>query len=646
MRRGSSTAIRHRALCGPVAVHSRPARSAAPAPRPRPVQRPPGRAWWMHAPGVAWQDPPPQSRTRRALHALGRVLRALVFAAIGLAAVAAEPALGFEITATSPLRLGRGVSPSIAEITVTFDAPVALPPASAFRVAGSMSGLHGGVVETAGNTLRLRNWSRAFLAGETVTVNLRSDVHGTAGGALSGGRTWTFTIASRANLPDWSAVSTYGTASIPYYIHGGDLDNDGTPDLAVPNEGTHDVSVFRNTLGAGVFSAHAEYGVNFRPSSVFGEDFDNDGDQDLATADINGNTMSVLTNNGHGVFPLVQSYAAGSETRQVSGGDFDGDNDIDLCTTSRGTNQVFLFTNGGASTFTSAALNTVARGPFAIRCADLNGDWHLDIAVGCQTADSLTVLLNDGAGGFVRSGTYLVGDGPWDLHANDLDGDGDCDLVCVCSFANRLVVLRNDGAGKFPVRVPLATGVFPLAAFTADLDGDGDFDALSSNYNSGSVSLFRNDGAGNFTPWTTLFTLVAGSYTWASDLDGDRDLDLSVVDEESDLLFVFLNGGTAADAGIPGPGRTGEIRLRAAPNPMMAGGTTRIALIGATPSAAARARVFDLAGRAVRTLVAGGSLDWVWDGSNAAGRPVAAGRYYVVVRSGNRQMVAPVHVVR
>ena len=577
--------------------------------------------------------------------------RGLAAIAGALVALAAGPAPAFDIVSTAPARLERAVASTLQQITVNFDAPAVLPPAAAFRVAGSMSGLHGGGLEVAGATLRLRNLTRAFQPGEVVTVNLRSDVHGTGGGALTGGRTWTFTIASRACTPDWSTSTSYDTASIPYYIHGGDLDNDGTPDLAVPNEGTHDVSVFRNRFGDGSFFAHAEYGVNFRPSSVFGEDFDNDGDQDLATADINGNTMSVLNNNGHAEFSLLQSYAAGAETRQVSGGDFDGDNDIDLCTTSRGTNQVFLFTNGGLSTFTSLAINGVARGPFAIRCADFNGDYHLDIAVGCQSVDSLMVLLNDGTGAFVRSGTYFVGDGPWDLHANDLDGDGDCDLVCACAFASRLVVLRNDGAGKFPLRTPLVTGSFPLAGFTADLDGDGDLDAIASNYNSASVSLFRNDGAGNFTAWGTLATVSAGSYTWAHDLDGDGDLDLSVVDELSDLLFVYLNGGTVVDTGggAPQPGSaiaTG-LRLRTAPNPLPAGGATRIALEGAGRGTVARAQVFDVAGRAVRTLRTGASgVEWWWDGADAAGRPVAAGRYFIEVRAGARRLVGALQVVR
>src|SRR5262249_16799683 len=185
--------------------------------------------------------------------------------------------------------------------------------------------------------------------------------------------------------------------------------------------------------------------------------------------------------------------------------------------------------------------------------------------------------------------------------ANDLDGDGDCDLVCACAFANRLVVLQNDGSGKFPTRTPLAAGSFPLAAFTADLDGDGDLDAICSNYSSASVSPFRNDGAGNFTAWATLPTLVAASYPWAHDLDGDGDLDLSVVDEESDQLFVFLNGGTVVDTAPPIA--AGVPRLVAAPNPVRAGHALRLA--------------FEFGGANARVAIAPGAIATLF---NVAGR--------------------------
>jgi flagellar hook assembly protein FlgD len=51
------------------------------------------------------------------------------------------------------------------------------------------------------------------------------------------------------------------------------------------------------------------------------------------------------------------------------------------------------------------------------------------------------------------------------------------------------------------------------------------------------------------------------------------------------------------------------------------------------PEGVVRARVLDVAGRLVRTLldrsVSAGRTDLPWDGRDQAGRPVAAGVYYV-----------------
>jgi FG-GAP-like repeat/FlgD Ig-like domain len=565
--------------------------------------------------------------------------------------VFASPACGFEVVSTTPSHYALGVSNVLSTIQVQFDAPVALPSAGAVRVAGSMSGLHTANLSVNGSMLHVSNLAGSFLPGELVHVNLRSDVHAVAGGGLSGGRYFAFTIASTRITPDWSDVTVYPTASVPYFIHGGDLDGDNRPDLAVPNEGTHDVSVFLNLAGDGTFNSHFEYGVGQRPSSIFGEDLDNDGDQDLVTADINSSTLSVLRNNGSGIFTAAGTYAAGITTRQVHGGDFDGDNDVDVCATSRGTDEIYVFLNNGHAGFSSFSI-PVAGGPFAIRTGDFDGDMLLDIAVACQDADSLEVLLNQGGALFVSAGRWAIGNGPWCLNGNDYDGDGDFDLVSVATFANRIALLRNDGAGGFASRTLWATGVWPLGVFAADLDGDGDIDATSANYSSATVGIYLNDGTGNLVPSGTLPTTLSASYAWAHDLDGDGDLDISIVDEESNQLFVYRNGGTAVDVD-GGNGLAGALvpSLSIAPNPMRAGGRVRLALAwnragdGATPALA----VYDVAGRLVRRLDPGRDsstlLEFTWDGRDARGREVASGRYWALTHVDGRRISVPVQIV-
>ncbi len=561
-------------------------------------------------------------------------------------------ASAFQITFVDPPRLALQAWPDLTTITVRFSAPVQMPVTPAqVRVAGGMSGLHAGTINVMDNQITWTNTGDPFLRGEMVSVSLHRNIRSTGNVFLIGGRNWMFTIASGPGTMAWSPRWEFGAASVPYFIYGGDIDEDNRPDVAAPNEITDDVSIFINGAGPDRFQNRVDYPVGNKPSCIFGDDFDNDGDQDLATAEHNSGTVTVLLNNGDGTFGAPTSYPSGWDCRQVHGGDFDGDNDIDLAATGFLSGEVHLFYNNGAGTFAPGVLYTdVPPGPFAIRCADLNNDWKIDIAVACQQADSLTVLTNNGLGGFFTSGTYRVASLPWCLNGNDMDGDGDFDLVSVASFADRVVVLKNDGAGGFPVRNLYPTGSFPLGVYVADLDGDGDIDVSSSNYSGGTVGVYRNNGTGALTLQATLPCDISGSYSWAHDLDGDGDLDLSVVDEEADFLFVWYNGSIASDVADGGAIFTAKMGLR--PNPLRGGEPMtlsfspmresllyKLAAEGdADGETAARVDLFGVDGRRLRTLWQGAAnvlpSDLIWDGRGATGERLANGAYFAVLRCG------------
>jgi hypothetical protein len=577
----------------------------------------------------------------------------LLVAASALAG--ATPVIALDVVSTTPDGYELAVPVGLATIAVEFDEAPALPASSAFRVSGVMSGLHPGTLDVVGSTLTFTNGGVAFLPGELVSVNLHRDIASDGGGGtLEGGYFFAFTIASGSVVPDWSTRRSYETAERPYFIYGGDLDADGHPDIALPNEDTFDVSVFLNTSGTGQFGPHLEYPVGQRPSSIFGEDLNNDGHVDLATADIVSSTMSVLINDGSGGFDDAVLYPAGDTTRQVHGGDFDGDNDVDICTTSYGTNQIHLFYNNGDGTFAAGVpQGSVGSRPFAIRTADVNRDGHLDIGVASQLSDDLTVLINDGTGSFMpTTESYSVGDGPWCLNGNDMDGDGDFDFVSVASFGSRAVVLYNDGTGAFETRYQAVTDDFPLGVFVADLDGDSDIDVTSSNFGGATVNIFDNDGTGALTHSWTLALPLAGTYTWAHDLDGDGDLDLSTVDELADSLFVYPNGGTVVpiDDGDPQvtPGHPVP-QLSVWPNPTAARAGARARITGVARGENVSVDVFSADGRHVRRLWSAPSPGDVivvdWDGRDAAGREVGGGRYLITASAGDERTTEAVAVV-
>ncbi len=169
-------------------------------------------------------------------------------------------------------------------------------------------------------------------------------------------------------------------------------------------------------------------------------------------------------------------------------------------------------------------------------------------------------------------------------------------------------------------------------------------------------------------PWcsyeeaTRLDRLVAGLDPVALDLwatahilvpaivdNGYTDYPMQDPDDPSSIFRIYLNATTAvlADAGVPvtndlayvdattctiigaEPGSSsGSGIMGPVPNPTR--GATTIPLLGATPGPT-RVRIYDAAGRLVRTLVgnagAGAGAGVRWDGRSDDGRPVPAGSY-------------------
>jgi hypothetical protein len=100
----------------------------------------------------------------------------------------------------------------------------------------------------------------------------------------------------------FAAKIDFATGSFPFSVAIGDLDGDGKPDLAVANDFSDSISVFRNTsssgsIVSGSFAAKVDFNTGIAPRSVAIGDLDGDGKPDLAVANISSNNVSVLRNN-------------------------------------------------------------------------------------------------------------------------------------------------------------------------------------------------------------------------------------------------------------------------------------------------------------------------------------------------------------
>ncbi len=148
----------------------------------------------------------------------------------------------------------------------------------------------------------------------------------------------------------FAAKTDYAVGGTPYAVVIGDVDGDGKPDLATANGTTNTVSVLRNTSSSGTvsFAIKVDYTTGTDPRSLAITDMDGDGKPDLAVANNSSNNLSVFRNgstSGTIVFAAKVDYATGVNPRGVALGDLTGDGKPDLASANYGSNTVSILKN-------------------------------------------------------------------------------------------------------------------------------------------------------------------------------------------------------------------------------------------------------------------------------------------------------------
>lgn len=332
----------------------------------------------------------------------------------------------------------------------------------------------------------------------------------------------------------------------PFFAAIGDIDRDGSSDIAVTNTQANSVSVLRG-IGGGLFEPKRDYPTGSGPGAISLVDIDSNLGLDVVVANFNAGTVSVLRNTGGVSFAPRVDFSAGAGATAVAVGDADGDGKPDVAVANFTASTVSVLrntaTSAGVVAFGPKADYAVARSPTSLVWGDFDRDGTPDLAVAASYSElagnSGSVLRNLGDGTFRPREDYIVGWAPRSLAAGDFDQDGDLDLV----FANRedrsVSMLQNQGNGQFAQLLQSSVGTAPRTIRFGDLDGDCTPDAVLACDGGNYVSVRRGLGGGAFAPETRVgATAGAGVVSGVlSDLDSDGRLD---------IVFVMANRGTIA----------------------------------------------------------------------------------------------------
>jgi len=307
-------------------------------------------------------------------------------------------------------------------------------------------------------------------------------------------------------------------------------------------------------------------------TTLAGGDLNNDGLPDLVVVSSFSDNLRVLLNEG-GTFEKRPQISTGARPTDVVIADLNGDGAQDLAVAPFGRDEVEVYLNqdDGTASFQGADTYPVGAAPTSLTARDVDRDGALDLLVGSSGEERIDVLGNDGQGGFPPNGPLRVsvnlGFVPASISANDVSGndgpetgDGFVDLIVSGQGEGEVVLVENDPTSPFgfraPTTLPSTPGGPALGLALADVDAgepqeDGiyDLDLLSTYRSSNRLQVLPNSSNNGFgTP--SSFSSESSDPVGVTDLDVDRDgdQDFAVINPRGTTLDLYTNSG-----GRPGP---------------------------------------------------------------------------------------------
>lgn len=272
------------------------------------------------------------------------------------------------------------------------------------------------------------------------------------------------------NLGDgkFAAIGEYPTPSLATGVNLTDMDCDGKLDLLYTARGSGykgdlklGILFLRKGLGDGTFGEASEYEAG--PSAYYVEtaDFNEDGFPDIAVPNEHGDTAQVWISPGKGIFansPALQRITLKTTpipnrrshaVNDLKAADVTGDGHLDLITANLGTSTISVFPGNGDGTFQRDTLLEAGQNGAFLASGDLNDDGRQDLVITHWTENFLSTFINYGDGRFPDRVDVPTGLGNYGVTLADLNADGRLDAVTANYRDRTISVLIGKGDGTF-----------------------------------------------------------------------------------------------------------------------------------------------------------------------------------------------------
>ena len=331
-----------------------------------------------------------------------------------------------------------------------------------------------------------------------------------------------------------------------------DFDNDKLLDIATANYGSDSIAIFYG-YGNGSFSNPITYSIGYDsfPFFLIGGDFNNDDHLDLAIANYGSNNIGIIFANDNRTFAKQMTFStgAGSHPSSIAVGYFNNDTFLDIAVALSGTNKTSVLLNNGNGSFANQMIYLLNNAsPYSIGVVDLNGDGQMDLVMTNIGANNVGTLIGYGNGTFSVLNMYSSGsNSSISLSVCDLNKDNRLDFVLVSEYDGyvSLVLQHNRGALKNDRTYGSSGGSHVHRVVTEDIDMNANLDMIVANYGTNNIGLLLGYGNGTFAS-ESMLDIGPNSHPSniaIADFDGDTYSDIAVFNRATRLVDILLGKG-------------------------------------------------------------------------------------------------------